>query len=124
MYNKRIKYIDYFGVERTETFSFSLSEIELLEWETKREKTLSGMITEIAETNDKGVITDFLSSLILESYGQISDDGKRFVKTEEMKRDFKQSRAYESLFRELGANEKAAIAFLDKVIDGKIHRDT
>ena len=46
-----------------------------------------------------------------------SEDGRRFMKSEEISRSFMESPAYEVLFEELVTNDKAAADFVNAVMN-------
>lgn len=51
------------------------------------------------------------------AYGVKSEDGRRFMKSEEISRSFMESPAYEILFEELVTNDKAAADFVNAVMN-------
>lgn len=111
-----IKFEDLDGNEVTENFHFNLSKPELIEMEVEHEGGFKFMIEKIIGTNDrKGLIEQF-KKLILMTYGVRSDDGKRFVKSDQLREEFTQTPAYEVLFMELATDDGAAIAFLNGVL--------
>ena len=52
---------------------------------------------------------EFFEDLIKKAYGVKSEDGRRFMKSEEISRSFMESPAYEILFEELVTNDKAQL---------------
>ena len=54
--------------------------------------------------------------IVLKAYGVKSNDGRRFMKSEELTREFSETEAYVNLFMELATDEKAAIAFAEGVM--------
>ena len=116
MFIKSITYTDYNGVERTENFRFNLSKAELVEFEMGVTGGLSEMITKITNTQDIPKIIDTFKKLILKAYGEKSDDGKRFIKSEELSTAFSQTEAYSVLFMELAADANKAAEFFNNLI--------
>jgi hypothetical protein len=49
-----------------------------------------------------------------------SDDGKRFVKSEEMSTEFEQTEAYSELIMDLLTNEDSAVTFLRSIVPADI----
>ena len=49
--------------------------------------------------------------IILKSYGKKSADGKRFIKSQEMSKEFSETNAFESLYLELLSSPDAFVAF-------------
>lgn len=120
MLQKSIKYIDYNGVEREETFLFNLTKAELMEMELGTTGGLTEMIQKIIQTKDQPSIIKIFKELILKAYGEKSADGKRFIKTDEhgnpLSRAFSETEAYSNLFMELSTDDKAAAAFVNGII--------
>lgn len=120
MLQKSIKYVDYNGVERDETFLFNLTKAELMEMELGTAGGLTEMIQKIIQTKDQPSIIKIFKELILKAYGEKSADGKRFIKTDEhgnpLSRAFSETEAYSNLFMELSTDDKAAAAFVNGII--------
>lgn len=116
MLKKTITYTDYNDVERTETFWFGLSKAELTEMELSTVGGLSEMMRKIVATRDMPTMIKVFKDLILRSYGEKSPDGKRFIKSEELSRDFAQTEAYSILFMELASDDQAAADFVNGII--------
>lgn len=111
MIHKTITYTDYNGTERTEDFYFNLSKAELIELETSVPGGISETINRITQTQDVPAITKLFKKIILLAYGEKSADGKRFIKSEELSKEFSQTEAYSELFTDLvlsGDANKAA----------------
>lgn len=116
MLRKKIKYVDFNDVEREEEFLFNLSKAELTEMELSAKGGLKAQLERIiAEENGEKIIAMF-KRIILDSYGVKSDDGKSFIKNEELKRNFEQSNAYSELFMELASDAQAAAAFVNAIV--------
>ena len=116
MLKKTIKYTDYNGVEREEDFYFNLSKAELMEMELGTTGGLTGMIEKIIATKDTPSIIKLFKQLVLQAYGEKSADGKRFIKSEELRESFMQTEAYSILFMELALNATAAGDFVNGII--------
>lgn len=116
MFTKKITYTDYRGTSRTEEFFFNLNKAELAEMELSTVGGMHDMLKKIMETEDMPQIVKIFKQLILKSYGEISADGKRFVKSPELSEAFSQTEAYSELFMELAQNPDAAAAFVNGVI--------
>ena len=122
MFTKKITYTDYRGNKRTEEFFFNLNKAELAEMELSTVGGLHDMLKKIMETEDMPQIVKIFKQLILRSYGEISSDGKRFIKSEELSEAFSQTEAYSELFMELAQNPDAAAAFVNGVIPEDMSR--
>ena len=116
MLEKKIKYSDYNDNEREETFRFDLSKAELLEMELSTNGGLEQFINRIVSTQDGPQLFKLFKELILKSYGVKSDDGKRFVKSEELAKEFEQSPAFSELMMELISNADLCAEFIKGIV--------
>jgi hypothetical protein len=113
---KTITFEDFNGDEVSEDFFFHLSKAELVELELSHKGGLSESLKRIIEAEDgKGIIAEF-KNIILSAYGQRSDDGRRFIKNQQLRDEFESSEAYSTLFMELVTNTDSAIEFINGVI--------
>lgn len=98
MLKQNVKYLDFDGVEQTETLYFNINRMELIAMQARYGKDdMAKYIERIAQEEDFGKIHDLLNDIILTAYGKKSEDGKRFIKSEELKEEFRTSLAYEAL---------------------------
>lgn len=122
MLKKTVKYTDYNGVERTEDFYFNLSKAEVTEMELSVSGGFSKMLEEVVSTNDNARIVEIFKELVLKSYGEKSEDGRRFVKSKELSEAFSQTEAYSELFMELALDEKAAADFINGIMPSDLNK--
>ena len=115
MFKKTVTYTDYDGVERTETFYFNLSEAEIVEMELGTEGGWRERMQRIIDSKDAPTIMREFKKLIMNSYGIKSDDGRRFIKSDDISRDFVQTEAYNQIFMELVTDAKAAADFANGI---------
>lgn len=116
MLEKKIKFVDFNGEEREETFYFNLSEAEIVKMQTEVKGGLSGIIQKIAETKDVPELLKLFEDLIKRSYGVKSNDGRSFIKNEEVWNDFYFTNAYSVLFMELTSSADAASNFINSIV--------
>lgn len=125
MIKKTITYEDFDGKSHTETFYFHISKSELTQMEM-RETTLDedgnpqgGMsvrMEQISKSRNGQEIMDAFEEILRASYGVRSEDGKRFVKSEELWNDFRSTNAYEELFMELVTDAEKASDFVNGIM--------
>lgn len=115
MLKKTITYTDYDGVERTEEFRFNLTKAELVDMELTTAGTFSETMKRIIAEKDIIRIAKLFKELLLKSYGVKSDDGKRFIKSQELSEAFSQTEAYSDLYIELLSNPEEAAKFFAEV---------
>ena len=123
MLKRTITYTDYNDVERTEDFYFNLSKAEIMEMEMSTTGGLAEMIQKIVAAQDVPAIIKVFKDLVLKAYGEKSADGKRFVKSDEIKTAFSQTEAYSQLFMELATDAEAAAAFVNGIIPNDVQKN-
>jgi hypothetical protein len=116
MLKRTIKYTDYNGEERTETFHFNLNKAEVTEMEMRHPGGIDGWLESLVNEKDQNKIVDTFKELVLSSYGEKSPDGKYFVKSPELSAKFSQTEAYVELFMMLATDAVAAAEFFKAVI--------
>jgi hypothetical protein len=116
MLKRDITYEDYDGEKITETFYFNLTKSEIIELEVAYDGGLQAAMLRIVKTNDRKNLVAEFKRIILLSYGKKSEDGKRFIKNDELREEFSQTAAFDALFMELATNDDAAAAFLKGVV--------
>lgn len=123
MYKKTITYPDYNGQEIKEDFYFNLTKAEILEMQLEKEGGLAEKIQAIVDSKNVPELIKIFKELILRSYGKKSDDGKRFIKSPELSREFTQTEAYSELFMELATDSDAASAFINGIIPANLAKE-
>ena len=116
MLSKKIKYLDFNGNEREEEFLFNLTQAEVMEMELSETGGLAESIKKVIAAQDAPKIIKIFKELILKAYGEKSADGKMFVKSDELSRNFSYTNAYSQLFMELATNDEAAAAFVNGIV--------
>ena len=116
MYTVPITYEDYNGVERTENFMFNLTKAEIMEMELSTEGGFAERIQRIVDAQDTPTLIKIFKDLILKAYGVKSDDGKRFIKSEELSTEFSQTEAYSQFYVKLATDSDAAAEFVKKIV--------
>jgi hypothetical protein len=116
MLKKTITYTDFDDVVRTETFYFNLTQAEALELEVSSTGGLQKMIDRIINADDRKKLIELFKEVILKAYGEKSDDGKHFVKSQELRDRFAQTMAYSDLFIELATNTNSATEFMNGIV--------
>lgn len=102
MLKRVIHYTDFDGNDRTELFLFNLTSAEMMELSVSHGGDLSAYIERIAKKErDPAAIVSLVKEIILTSYGEKSDDGTHFIKSDERREAFACSAAYSALFTEL-----------------------
>ncbi len=121
MLKKTITYTDYNGVERKEDFYFNLTKAEITEMELSTTGGLSTVLQRIVSEQDQPQLIRMFKDLIIRSYGKKSDDGKRFIKNEQLSEEFTQTEAYNILFMELATDAEKAANFVNGIIPKELN---
>ena len=116
MYLKNIKYVDYDGVEREETFYFNLSKAEITEMELGTAGGLTAILEKLVKSPNTPALAKMYKDLILKSYGEKSDDGRYFRKVSDtgvpLNIAFSQSMAYSEIYMNMLNSRDAAFEFI------------
>jgi len=116
MYKITETYTDYDDNQRTEDFYFNYSEAELTDLQFSVSGGLAGMIDKIIKTNDMPKLVELFRELIQKAYGEKSNDGRRFIKSPELTKEFTETVAYSQIYMRLATDSKAAQEFINKVV--------
>lgn len=116
MLKKTITYTDFNGIGQTEDHFFHLSAADLVELEVSKKGGLSVWLQTIIDSEDGATIMAEFKKLILAAYGQKSDDGKRFIKSDAIREEFLSSEAFSEMFVEMCTNAEAAAEFATGII--------
>lgn len=116
MLKKTITYTDFNGEKVSEDFYFNLSKAEIAEMELSHRGGFSAYLQQIIETEDGAQIIAAFKRILTTSVGQRSEDGRRFIKNEEITNDFLQSEAYSELFMELVTDGNKAAEFIQAIV--------
>lgn len=116
MLAKKITYTDFDGLERTETFYFNLTKAEIAEMELQHPGGYLDYIERIIDAKDRSELTECFTKLILDSYGEKSEDGRHFKKSAEISELFHTSEAYSELFMEIMGDPDAASTFVNGIM--------
>lgn len=116
MIKKTITYEDFNGTKRTETFYFHFSQAEILEMEMSVAGGFAERIQKIVDAKDQPAIIKLVKDFVLDAYGEKSADGKRFMKSEEIRTAFVENPAYSEIFMELATDATKAAEFVNGVV--------
>lgn len=116
MHKEIITYNDLNDVQRTEEFYFDLSKPEIVKMQASTKGGYDVQLRSIAASLDGAQIMEFFENFITKAYGVKSEDGRRFMKSEEISRSFMETPAYEVLFDKLVTDDKYAANFVNAVM--------
>lgn len=98
MFKVNVEYKDFLDNDQKDTLRFNISETEMMDLASK-DPSFKVDYLRYLMTDGTGIeMVDILRKLIVVSYGELSEDGKKFRKSDERTLDFVQSAAYDKLF--------------------------
>lgn len=101
MLKQKVQYEDFDGATQVETLYFNLNRMELIDLQSRYGKEdMAAYINKLVEDKDIEKVYEILNDIVLSAYGLRSEDGKRFIKNETIRGEFKQSLAYEALIED------------------------
>ena len=120
MLKKTIKYTDYNGVERNEDFYFNLTKAEIMEMQMGTTGGFADYIAALVKTQNMPEIVRIFKDIVLKAYGEKSQDGKRFIKTDDnghsLAKAFSETEAFSILYMELATDSKEAAKFINGIV--------
>ena len=123
MIKKTVTYTDFNGNERTEDFYFNLTQVELAELDLGVSGVsggLLGLLKKIVREKDQRQIVEYFKKIVLMAYGEKSVDGRRFVKSEEIRNGFAPTEAYSKIFMELAQDADKAAEFVNGIMPKEV----
>lgn len=128
MIKRTIKYTDFNGNQRTEDAYFNMTRSELIAFsfgmpdaiaDTAKDTNnvdLEAAGTKLIEKMGTSGIFNFVKDLVFKAYGMKSEDGRRFIKSEQMSTEFTQTLAYDEFLIDLFSDDKKAAEFINGII--------
>lgn len=126
MLKKDITYNDLDDNPITETFWFNLNKAELAKMALSKEGKEGGFeswVKRIQASNDGEVIIENFEKILLATIGERSADNKRFVKSDEIRDNFRYSDAYSVLFMEMVTDAEKMAAFVNGIVPAALRNE-
>lgn len=123
MYQKKIAYTDFLGNQREETFYFNLTKAELTNMYNSISGGLDKILEEIIAKRDIPRIMEYFELIMDNAYGVIAPDGRRFMKSPELLREFKETQAYSDYYMQLVTDEAEASAFVSGILPENLREE-
>ena len=111
-----VTYTDYNGDVVNEDYYFNLNKAELIQMQFDANGTYAGFIQRIVDDRDYKSLGKEFRKIILDAYGKKSDDGRRFIKNQEMRDEFEQSEAYATIYYDLLSDEDKMTKFIQGIL--------
>jgi len=116
MLERKIKFKDVYGNQREGTYYFDLNKAEVTQLNYSYKGGFAEFVKKSARHEDGHAMTKLFEKLILESYGEPSEDGIRFIKSPEATKAFKESNAYSELYMELMRDATKFADFMNAIL--------
>lgn len=113
---EKVKFTDYNGVEREETFYFNINKAELAQLEMSVNGGFTEMLSRLSEKQDIPEIQKIFTRMLTLGFGEKSADGRRFIKSEEMTNEFTQTEAFVEIYMKLCTNVPYALDFISDML--------
>lgn len=120
MFERTFTYEGFDGKQYKDTWGFYLSKADLLEIQLGSFVGLDQLIKRLIDTQNGKEIMAIIKEIILKSVGRASQDGKRFIRNQEIRDEFEQTEAYSQLFEELVMDGEKAMDFIIKAVPREI----
>lgn len=122
MFKITVNYTDFLGEKREEILRFNLTEVEMKDLMDEDPIFSPRFLTAISEDKDSDTMLRVIRKLILNAYGEMSEDGRVFRKNDQIRTDFANSAAYTALLEKLfSADDETLISnFLVEIFPSKI----
>lgn len=116
MIKQIVEFKDYNGEMRKEELYFELSEAEVVEMQFSEKGGIVSYLRKILIEKDNGKTLKYFKELLLTAYGEKSEDGRYFIKTQEVKNHLLYSPAYSILFMKFARDSKAGFEFIKGIM--------
>ena len=122
MFSREFEYTGYDGKPKKDTYWFNLTEAELYEIDLSSIHGFTGEMNKLLKEERTKEIVEAFKSIILNAVGVVSADGRKFLKSDEIREDFYRSKAYSQLFVELASSGEKLSEFLKGAIPEEIRQ--
>lgn len=123
MLKKTVTYENYLGAKVTKDFYFNLNKAELTKMQMLEKGGLAERMQKVIDSNDIPAIVEIFEKLVLDAYGEISPDGERFQKNDEIRTAFLESPAYPIIYMELATNADEAAKFINGIVPADMAKE-
>lgn len=112
MFEREFTFEGFDGKTYKDTWGFYLSKADLLEIQLGTFVGLDQLMKRLIETKNGKEIMEIVKEIIMKSVGHTSPDGRKFLRNEELREEFRQTDAYSQLFTELVTDPEKVLDFI------------
>lgn len=116
MYKHTVTYEDFNGTTRTEDLYFNINRSELVMLDNSVPGGMGNRLQRMVKAADNVEIMETVEWLLRNTYGIKSEDGRRFIKSDELFDEFKQTEAFDAFFMELVSDEDMMSNFIRGIL--------
>lgn len=116
MHSRTVEYVNFNGKTVQRTFYFNITKAELALREARSDGTWSQSLEVIKNSDKASVVLPEFEKLIEWSYGDKSEDGESFVKSDEIWSKFVNSEPWSALVMDLLTNAASAAQFFNAIL--------
>lgn len=116
MFKYEAIYENYFGETRQETVCFQLSRPEIMGLAVELPGGFESGASKLIESHDERAMYANFQNVIAKAYGEISQDGRRFVKSPELSKAFMETPIYEQIFDKMISDPEFLKKFISEIV--------
>lgn len=132
MIKRTIKYTDFDGNAREEVVYFNMTRTELIAYsfdlpddltegfKDPNEVDINEVGARLIEKLGRSGIFEFVKNLVFKAYGMKSEDGRRFIKSEQLSTEFTQTLAYDEFIIDLFSSDEKISDFINGIIPANL----
>lgn len=116
MVRKEISYTDFNGKSQKDIAYFNMNKAELGKLQMKENGTYIDRLQDLVARRKVEEMFNFVYNLILDSYGERDPEGRKFIKSKELRDDFEQSIAFSEFLMELVSDGDKLSDFITSIL--------
>lgn len=116
MVRKEISYTDFNGRSQKDIAYFNMNKAELGKLQMRENGTYIDRLQDLVARRKVEEMFNFVYNLILDSYGERDPEGRKFIKSKELRDDFEQSIAFSEFLMELVSNGDKLSDFITSIL--------
>lgn len=124
MITKTFTYEDFNGEKASQTFTFHMSKSDITKFRLRKDGSdFNETLSHIMKTNNARAILDVFEELVASAVGQKSEDGKKFIKNDEIRSDLFDTPAYDELFMKMLDDPDFAAKFIQSMLPTDMQKE-
>lgn len=120
MFERKFTFEGFDGKTYEDTWGFYLSKADLLEIQLGTFVGLDQLMKRLIETQNGKEIMAIVREIIMKAVGHTSPDGRKFLRNDELRDEFRQTDAYSQLFTEMVTDPEKVLEFIFSAVPKEI----